>query len=174
MGKAEQGVAQSKGRYQVIPRTLSFVRHGDDVLLLRGAPTKRLWPNRYNGVGGHIERNEDILSAALREIQEETGLTARDARLCAVVHVDAGDGQTGILVFVFTAEADTRQTIPSAEGDLEWVPQAQVLEKDLVEDLRILLPRVLSLPTEDPALCVHYSYDEHDQLVIEFADEQQY
>ena len=38
-----------------------------EVLLLRGAADKRLWANRYNGLGGHVEAGEDVLSAAKRE-----------------------------------------------------------------------------------------------------------
>lgn len=168
MGREEQGVAEGGGRYQVVPRTLSFVLHGEDVLLLRGAPDKRLWPNRYNGVGGHVERGEDILSAALREIREETGLQVRRPRLCAVVHVEVGE-QVGVLLFVFTAEAESRQVVSGQEGTLEWVPKGQVLEKDLVSDLRTLLPRVLALPVGAPPLFAWYGYDEGGGLTIRFA-----
>jgi 8-oxo-dGTP diphosphatase len=170
MGREEQGVAGSRERYQAIPRTLSFVRHGDDVLLLRGAPGKRLWPNRYNGVGGHVERGEDILSAARREIREETGLEVHGLHLCGVAHIDTGDAKSGVLIFIFTAAAENRQTVASGEGTLEWVPQADVLQKDLVEDLRILLPRVLSAPAGNPPLFARYHYDESDRLVIVFVE----
>ena len=64
MPRADQGVAASRGRYQVVPRTLCFVTHEDAVLLLKGAPTKRIWPGRYNGLGGHVEPDEDVLAAA--------------------------------------------------------------------------------------------------------------
>ncbi len=170
MGRQDQGVEKSRGRYHVVPRTLCFVLHGTDVLLLKGAPTKRIWPNRYNGVGGHVERDEDVYSAAVREIAEETGLAVAEVRLRAVINIDTDDPQAGILLFVFTAQARDRTVRPSPEGTLEWVPRARVLEYDLVEDLRELLPKVLAMGSEDPPLFGRYFYDEQDRLVIRWAD----
>ena len=167
MGQADQKVI--KGRYQVVPRTLCFITHGDDVLLLHGAPTKRIWPNKYNGVGGHVEPSENVRSAALREIREETGLEVHDLQLRGVINipVDAEDN-TGILVFCFTAVADTRDVRPSEEGTLEWVPRERLLGLDLVEDLPTLLPRVLAMKANDPPFFAHYRYDEQDRLVVIF------
>lgn len=62
MPSSDQGI--NRERYMLIPRMLIFLRRGESVLLLKGAPTKRLWAGKYNGVGGHVERGEDILSAA--------------------------------------------------------------------------------------------------------------
>ena len=172
MGHHDQGVAASVVRYKMIPRTLCFVFHDDDVLLLRGAPDKGLWANLYNGVGGHVERDEDVFSAALREICEETGWRATDVedlKLRGLIHVDASDSQTGIMLFVFTAIALLRQTRASAEGTLEWVPRARLLDYALVEDLPVLLPRVFSLADDAPPLFAHYSYDQNDQLVTRFS-----
>jgi 8-oxo-dGTP diphosphatase len=174
MGKKDQGIGASSERYQVVPRTLSFMLHGDDILLLKGAPSKRLWANQYNGLGGHVERGEDVRAAALREICEETGWNRDDVDdLClrALVHVDAGDPETGIILFVFTGTACTRQTQASSEGTLEWVPRAQLQNRALVEDLPVLLPRVLSSEDDEPFLHVHYSYDQNDELIIRFNDD---
>ena len=56
----------SHEHYSLVPRTLIFLTCGENVLLLKGAPQKRLWAGQYNGVGGHIERGEDVLSSVLR------------------------------------------------------------------------------------------------------------
>ena len=169
MGKTDQGVVKSANRYKAVPRTLSFITHGVEVLLLRGAPTKRIWPNKYNGVGGHVEADEDLYMSAVREMCEETGLDVTDVRLRGVINVDAGM-ETGILVFVFTAQSLMLDTRPSPEGTLEWIRQDQVKTLDLVEDLPELLPRVLTMQPDDPPFFARYHYEEYDRLVITFAD----
>lgn len=167
MPREQQGVRESRARWHAVPRTLSFVLNGGDVLLIKGAPTKRIWPNLYNGLGGHVERDEDIYASAAREIREESGLMVRDLRLRGITVIDAGDPQTGILMFAFTARSDSRATQPSGEGALEWVPCDRLAEYDLVEDLRVILPRILAMPDDAPPYFARYRYDESDRLVIE-------
>jgi 8-oxo-dGTP diphosphatase len=166
MGQADQGVEASRQRYQAVPRVLIFLRHGSDVLLLKGAPDKRIWADLYNGVGGHVEAGEDVLTAAQREVHEETGLEPTDLRLAAVANIEAGDPQVGILLFVFTGWSQSRQTTPSVEGSLHWIPAAELLHLELVEDLAWLLPRILAQPPGAPPLFLHYSYDDRDRLLI--------
>ncbi|NWG16624.1 MAG: NUDIX domain-containing protein [Chloroflexi bacterium] len=170
MGAQEQGADATTGRWIVIPRTLCFVLNGDAVLLLKRAPHKRVFPNRYNGVGGHIERDEDPISSARREILEETGLSVDDLRLRAVYNIDAGE-PTGILLFVFTAISDSREVTANGEGTLHWIGHQDILQYDLVEDLPIILPRVLAMSADDPPLFIHLSYDERDVMRFRVAGE---
>ncbi len=169
MGAQEQGANAIQNRWLTIPRALCFISSGDDLLLLKHAAHKRVFPNRYNGVGGHIERDEDPLTGARREIKEETGLDVRDVRLRAVYNIDAG-AATGIIVFVFTAISDSRDVIEDREGSLHWVAQSDLYTFDLVDDLPVLLPRILSMQPTDPPLFVHVSYDEHDVMQMRFAE----
>lgn len=171
MGAAEQGANAVENRWLTIPRTLSFVFNGADVLLMRRAAHKRVFPNRYNGLGGHIERDEDPLTSARREIKEESGLDVRDVRLKAIYNVDAGEA-TGIVLFVFTAVSDSRAVTANSEGTLHWVAPAALHQLDLVEDLPLLLPRLLTMQPTDPPLFVHVSYDENDAIQMGFEDGQ--
>jgi 8-oxo-dGTP diphosphatase len=167
MGAHDQGADATAGRWLTIPRTLCIVTHGQDVLLLKRGPHRRVFPNKYNGVGGHLERDEDALSGAIREIREETGLEVRDVLFCGCSHIDAGQ-TTGVLLLIFRAEATSRAFVDSAEGTLEWVPRDRVLDYDLVEDAPVILPRVLGMRPGDPPFFVHLSYDEADHLRLVF------
>jgi len=169
MARADQRVLPK--RYQGVPRTLCFLINEGAVLLLHGSPKKRIWPNKYNGLGGHVEANEDIYSAARREIAEEAGQEAQELKLCGVINIEAEQNAVaGILLFVFSAIVETRQVRPSDEGELEWVPLDQVGQLDLVEDLPTILPLVLAAGPADPPFFARYSYDEDDRLRITFAD----
>ncbi len=166
MGSQDQGADATQGRWLTIPRALCFVRHGDAVLLMKRALHKRVFPGCYNGVGGHIERDEDPAASIRREILEETGLHVRELRLRGVHNIDAG-GATGILMFVFTALSDTRATqSDEREGTLHWVPLDKVASLDLVEDLPLILPKVLSMADDAPPYFAHVSYDENDSIQL--------
>ena len=171
MGRDDQGVGASRERYQVVPRTLCFVRHEDAVLLLKGAPHKRIWANRHNGLGGHVERGEDLFNATLREVREEAGLEVQDLRLAAIVHADGGDPRLGILFFVFTAWSATTDVVASAEGSLEWHKVDALPVDTMAPDLPIILPRIFALPPGAPPLFLAYCYDDQDRLIIRFADD---
>ena len=168
MPSSDQGV--TRDRYTLIPRTLIFLTRGERVLLLKGAPHKRLWANLYNGIGGHIERGEDVLASARRELLEETGLQAPDLWLCGVITVDTGQN-TGIGIYVFKGECISGEAHPSSEGALEWVTYAKVLNKPLVEDLYQLLPVVLQMQSGNPPFSANYSYDKEGKMVVRFSAE---
>ncbi len=166
MPRSEQGVTND--RYMCIPRTLIFLTRGDKVLLLKGAPSKRLWANKYNGVGGHVERSEDLLSAAKRELDEETGLSA-DLGLVGTLMVDA-EPHTGICIYIFTGELVAGEPRPSAEGALEWLTLTALDEYPLVEDVAILLQRIQRMQPGDPPFAARSFYDESDQLRVVFGN----
>jgi 8-oxo-dGTP diphosphatase len=161
----EQGVT-SGARYTVVPRTLCFLMSCQDVLLLRGAPDKRLWAGKLNGVGGHIEPGEDALASARREVEEETGLIVRDLSLRAIVHVSGDGTMPGVMLFVFVGEAPSRAVRAAREGSLGWYPADHLPWAEMVDDLRLLLPRVLG--KEMPLTYGCYEADASGRLTFRF------
>jgi 8-oxo-dGTP diphosphatase len=163
MPQTDQGIANN--RYTLIPRTAVFLRRENSYLLLKGSPTKRLWADKYNGIGGHVERGEDVLSSAKRELLEETGLTA-DLWLCGTLIVDAGE--TGIALYIFSGECEEGEPQPSKEGLAEWIPYERIGEFPLVEDLPELLAKIHSMKRGDVSFSARSYYDEAGILIVEF------
>lgn len=164
-------------RYTVVPRTLIFLTRDSQILLLKGAPTKRLWAGKYNGIGGHVEPGETPYRSALRELKEETGLERemledQTLELRGIVHVTLPT-PPGVVLFVFvgavatdaaSTEAVATDLTPSEEGMPAWIEQDDLGDLPLVEDLPVLLPRVLA---PGPPVFAHYTFSD-DGLRITF------
>jgi 8-oxo-dGTP diphosphatase len=165
--EAEQGTTVP--RYMVVPRVLCFLQHEGAVLLLKGAPDKRIWADKYNGLGGHVEREEDPYQAARREIREEAGLEVEDLSLGGVVHVSLSSGP-GVMMFVFTGVVPCRQVRSSAEGQLEWVAWERIPQLPVVADLPILLGRLHGRQDGAPPFFARSYYDEAGRLRLDFSE----
>jgi len=127
-------------RYQVIPRTLSFIFHQDRVLMLKANKTKE-WSGKYDPVGGHIEAGEDVMESGLREIKEESGLEVSDVKLRGVIHV-TNFYENNIMLFVITAKALSCETISGPEGELKWIPVSKITKLNTFADIKPILERI--------------------------------
>lgn len=110
-----------------------YARRGDRVLVIEHRRLKTWLP-----IGGELEPDETPLEAAVRELREETGMTARFPALTGALDgVPAGligyeehqAGSKGLhMNFVFVAEvAPNAEVTPNEEfGAYRWVNRAEL------------------------------------------------
>jgi 8-oxo-dGTP diphosphatase len=114
-----------KNRYMVIPRTLVFIRKKEKYLLIKKSNKDSFGFNKFNGVGGHIEKGEEPFESALREINEETGLEIENLEFVAIVFIDTASNP-GVQVFVFKANYLRGEITNSNEGTLSWMSYTNI------------------------------------------------
>lgn len=176
MPVSDQGISNT--RYMIIPRVLVFVTRGSQILLQLGSPGKKIWANLYNAIGGHVEAGEDILTAARRELFEETGLdldaTSQDKetmgglRLCGIVFVDTACNP-GVCLFLFTGECREGSPKNSQEGSIHWIECDDVASIPTVEDLPVLMKRVRSMKPGDTPFIAKSTYVDN-KIVVTFVN----
>lgn len=156
--QANQNISPHQMRYVAVPRTLVFLSHQGQVLLLKGGAQKGWWAGKYNGLGGHVETGEDFLSAAYREISEEAGIKLGQLFLCGTIHICGPQLESGVALFVFRGEVESQDCFPNDEGTHHWVQWQKALGLDLVEDLRTLWPRLQTWQPGDVSWFALYLY----------------
>lgn len=122
--------------------TTAFLWHGPDVLLMHRSANRTLHPNRWTGVGGHIEPHEICTpdSACLREIAEETGIANEDLVGFHLRYIILRRRETEIRQqYVYFGTSRTRRVRITGEGELHWIPETGLFDRELVPTTRLLL-----------------------------------
>ena len=92
---------------------------------------------KWVGVGGKFEGEESPEECVLREVLEETGLTLTSYRYCGVITFRS-DKWEGEHMHLFTADGFTGELLKDCpEGELVWVPKADVPKLPIWECDRI-------------------------------------
>lgn len=122
--------------YTPILATLGYVLSSDQtqvLLIHRDARPDDPAYDKYNGLGGKLEPDEDVASGMRRELREEAAIEAGAMTLRGTVSWP-GFGKEGEdwfgFVFVVTAWTGT-PLAANHEGTLVWVPLAQLLSPEL-------------------------------------------
>ena len=138
--------------YTPILATLGYVLSPDrsQVLMIhRNARADDQHLGKYNGLGGKMERGEDIVSCMRREIREEAGIDCEQLQLRGTINWP-GFGKQGEdwlgFVFLITRFSGTPRK-QNSEGMLEWVSVDRLLELPLWDGDKHFLPLVFD---DDP------------------------
>ncbi len=138
--------------YTPILATLGYVisPEGQKTLLIhRNTRADDHHLGKYNGLGGKLDPDEDIVTGLKREIREEAGLECQELQLRGTISWP-GFGKNNEAWFGFIFKINRFSGTPlteNPEGTLSWVPINQILELPLWKGDRYFLPLVFN---DDP------------------------
>ena len=133
--------------YTPIVATLGYVLSPDRrrvLMVHRNARPDDHQLGKYNGLGGKIERDEDVVACMRREIREEAGIECESMQLRGTISWP-GFGRNGEdwLGFVFVIDGWSGTPLESnPEGTLEWVEIERIPGLPLWDGDRQFLPLV--------------------------------
>ena len=109
----------SDGRY--LPAVAGIITRNESEILVVGNEDSKGQPLTWNFPGGAVEPGEDLRSALVREVTEETGLKVLEiGRLAWVSQVYSGADATGLLFFMF--EINSWEGEVSLENEVQGGP----------------------------------------------------
>src|SRR5450432_1296445 len=138
--------------FKPVLATLGYIlsSNGSEILMIhRNKRPDDLHFGKYNGLGGRLEANEDIVSGMRREILEESGLVAESMALRGTISWP-GFGKKGEdwFGFIFRIESwHGEASTGNHEGTLKWVPLTSLSTLSLWPSDRLFLPMVFD---DDP------------------------
>lgn len=142
-----QGQGGADRRHRPIASTLAYILSQDRSKVLLVHRTFRLDDEnlgKYNGIGGKLERDEDVWEGMRREIREETGLEATSMQLRGTLAwADFGPRKEDWLAFVFLVDGFTGDPLAeNEEGTLSWKSVDRIGELPMWKGDRLFLPLV--------------------------------
>jgi 8-oxo-dGTP diphosphatase len=121
--------------------TLLFVRRDGQLLLIH--KKRGLGAGKINAPGGRIEPGETPAQAAVREVQEEVGVTPTGVRERGLLRFQFADGFS-IEAVVFEASGCEGEPRETDEASPMWVPIAAIPYGKMWADDAVWLPLMLA------------------------------
>ena len=123
-----------------VPAVSVFVRSGDRVLLLREPESDSDWADagRWVVPGGHSEYDEEPIDAAVRELEEETGIRANvaDLTLLSVGHSTYRGLHYNNIAYLLEYRDSEGELTPGPEAaELQFCTPAQMHESEKTRDI---------------------------------------
>lgn len=124
-----------------------FIEYQGKVLLLRRSQKVKSMKGKWAGVSGYIERQQEPLRQAFKEVHEETGLTNNNIKLLnegkPLEAVDNPPDNVIWVVHPFYFRSNTNAIILDWEHDqYKWIDPAEIEDYDTVPRLKEALDRV--------------------------------
>ena len=123
--------------------------------------------DKWIGVGGKFEPGESPEECLLRETREETGLMLTDYRFRGLITFVSDEWGVEYM-HLYTATGFTGEITPCNEGELVWLPKAELLKKKMWAGDRLFLK---ALDERDDFFTLKLVYRGEDLVEWKFGDD---
>ena len=165
---------KNEGDIMIIIRyaVTAFLRNNKNILLIKRSADKKIAPNLWSGVGGHVEQHEmnNPLQACYREVEEEAGIVRRDIRSLDLLYILIRRRQNEIRVlYNYFGETSQNNVIQTDEGELHWIPEDEMLEKEYSQMFNAMLLHYKGRKANDNSIYAGISGGANGKLNIQWS-----
>lgn len=119
---------------------MCMIYDGKGNVLVQDKKNHPTW-HGWNFPGGHVEKGEYVTPSVVREMQEETGLTITNPKLCGIKEFHTWKDGKRYIVFLYVADQFSGELKASDEGDIFWYPLTELAKSDkLIDGFEEMLP----------------------------------
>jgi 8-oxo-dGTP diphosphatase len=134
----------------MIPTVGVLIFHNQNVLLVRHGQGAGHLNNTYGLPAGRIDEGESSVEAALRELQEETGLVASAEDVVLMPQewnavIERKDGPRHFSLRVYFCRKFSGEIVASSEGVPEWIDIQKINEYALLPNVKEIIHEGLLL-----------------------------
>ncbi|MCF0226279.1 MAG: NUDIX domain-containing protein [Methanobrevibacter sp.] len=115
-----------------------------EILLLKRHPQSYYGADKWELPGGKVDKGEFFDEALLREITEETGLTAKIGDFCEAIQEDYPHKRT-VQIIMYLKDVKGELKISDEHIDYKWVLESKIRELEITDALKKLLDKKMKL-----------------------------
>ena len=125
----------------------AFLRNNGKYLLIKRSAERKIAPNVWSCVGGHMEQNEinNPLDTCLREIAEETGIEKEHIINLKLRYIIIRRFENTIRQnYIYFGETNMERFIDTDEGKLYWIKEEELLNREYTQMYTAMLQHYIN------------------------------
>ena|SRR3990167_1235309 len=106
-----------------------YLVNGEKILMFQRSQTSKRYPGLWVGPGGVVDHNEDMVTTAIREVFEETGIriTKGQVKLKVIAIQQMQDRNETIIIPIFLVKLKTHKKCNGcSEGSSKWLTRKEL------------------------------------------------
>jgi len=152
--------------------TAAFLKNNGNILLLKRGEHRKIAPGFWSGPGGHFEEHEmdTPFEVIYREIEEETGIIRENIQSIWLAYIIIRRSKDEIRqLYIFFGETSQTDIIQTDEGQLFWIPEAEMMARRYTEVFTAMLEHYMERKPNDRAIYAGVSCNNNGKLKMNWS-----